>query len=405
MKSPMRFIAIFFAVFVSVPVYIYSQTFAVIHNFGATGDGNGPASSLVLDSGGSLYGVTQVGGSNGDGTVFQLQPNVGGWSENILHSFTGTDGCSPRAPVTFDQHGNILATTSSCPALYGGGSVVELIPNGGTWSGIVRHLFAGSAVSPLHPLGGIAIDATGHLYGTTQQGGPYSSGGVVYTLGAGGSAVTQVIHAFGNGNDGHFPQGNLVMDSHGNLYGTTAHGGGSRNAGTVYELSPDGSGGWTENILHAFQWSTSDGGFPQDGLIIDGSGNLYGTTDAGGTAGWGTVFKLSPNGDGTWTQTILYSFQGGSDGAIPYAGVTMDPAGNLYGTTFDGGLEQQTGTVYKLTPQPGGQWVETVLHRFSDFSEGWNPASRVVLDQAGKLYGTTGIGGAYGGGVAWQITP
>lgn len=210
------------------------------------------------------------------------------------------------------------------------------------------------------------------------------------------------LHGFGaTGPDGYQPLGGLVFDSSGNLYGTTSSGG-TKDFGTVFEISPRSGGGWSERVLHNFGIGL-DGIFPYAGLTIDASGNLYGTTTVGGVFNLGTVFRLSPQPGGGWTETILYSFHESNDGYYPYAGLTLDSAGNLYGTTENGGSDTR-GTVFELSPTASGPWKETILLNF-DYSDGANPRSGVVFDSAGNLYGATEFGGVYGYGAVYELSP
>jgi uncharacterized repeat protein (TIGR03803 family) len=234
----------------------------------------------------------------------------------------------------------------------------------------------------------------------------------------------KVLHNFGSGSDGQYPQSGLIGDAAGNLYGTTTYGGtyscGEPNCGTVFELTPIAGGGWTETVLHSFG-SATDGYNPYSGVILDAAGNLYGTTAGGGTHSQGTVFKLSPSEGGGWTETVLHNFGNGTDegAAVPLAGLVLDAAGNLYGTTFVGGayycadLNGGCGTVFELTPIAGGVWKETVLHSFGGGMNGYAPYAGVILDAAGNLYGTTEFGGIddcdvapdHGCGIAFKLTP
>src|SRR5664279_5403051 len=209
------------------------------------------------------------------------------------------------------------------------------------------------------------------------------------------AAQEQVLHNFNNnGTDGTFPQAGLIVDGAGNLYGTTSEGGTyiscSGGCGTVFELTPNGSGGWTETVLHNFNSNGTDGANPYAGLIFDAAGNLYGTTTTGGTYYVGTVFELSPSQGGGWTEKVLYSFNyNGTDGNYPQASLTIDAAGNLYGTTWAGGpYGYGYGTVFELTPAAGGGWTETVLHNFVG-TDGAAPLAGLIFDAAGNLYGTT----------------
>jgi uncharacterized repeat protein (TIGR03803 family) len=279
------------------------------------------------------------------------------------------------------------------------------------------------------PTGGVVRDSAGNLYGATPIGGaattqpciqPNSEGcGVIYRLTPTGSGgwKESVIHTFTSAPDGSTPMGNLVMDGAGNLYGTTEYGGsgcpGFYGCGTVFELSPSGSGTWTETILYDFAAGT-DGNYPEAGVISDSAGNLYGTTAFGGnsgcnTLGCGTVFELT-NSAGTWTKTILYVFQDGLDGGEPESPVTMDSAGNLYGTAPIGGdttgcnPPYGCGTIYELSPGPSG-WTETTLYTFQGKADGAFPNAGLAIDRIGNLYGSFRAGGKNGQGYIYRLVP
>ena len=234
----------------------------------------------------------------------------------------------------------------------------------------------------------------------------------------GGAWTETVLYNFGNGTDGYAPSGGLIRDAAGNLYGTTEFGGTNhcfigqdRGCGTVFELTPTAGGEWTETVLHNFG-SGTDGFTPVAGLIFDAAGNLYGTTGDGGNYGYGTVFELTPTNGGSWTETVLYSFNlQGSGGYGPGVGpLVFDAAGSLYGTAFYGGA-YPGGTAFKLTPTVGGDWTETVLYSFGNGTDGSGPfAAGLIFDAAGNLYGTTWYGGThqcgqYGCGTVFELTP
>ncbi len=212
----------------------------------------------------------------------------------------------------------------------------------------------------------------------------------------------KVLHNFNNnGTDGASPQAGVVVDAAGNVYGTTNNGG-TFNDGTVFELTPAAGGGWTEKVLHNFT-NGADGGNPQAGLILDGAGNLYGTTYIGGAYGYGTAFELTPAGGGTWSEKVLYSFGSGlTSAAYPTSGLIFDAAGNLYGTTLQGG-PAQGGSVFELSPAGGGTWTERDLHDFGSLSAGIFPYGGVAFDGAGNLYGTTSTGGTGSGGTVFRL--
>ena len=262
------------------------------------------------------------------------------------------------------------------------------------------------------PSGSLIFDANGNLYGITEHGGSFGYGTVFeLTPNRDGSWKKRVLHSF-RLNDGRNPGSGLIFDAAGNLYGTTVLGGAWRH-GTVFELTPNGDGSWTERVLHSF--NRSDGDHPVAGLIFDAAGNLYGTTYFGG-AGWcgnpegcGTVFKLTPNGDGSWTESVLHSFRYGGDGMWPASGLIFDAAGNLYGTTTIG--PSGGGMVFELTPNGDGSWTESVLHSFDAPGDlGDKPFGGLIFDATGSLYGTTLAGGqgtCYGSGcgTVFKLTP
>jgi uncharacterized repeat protein (TIGR03803 family) len=261
----------------------------------------------------------------------------------------------------------------------------------------VGHRFQGGFQDGANPEGGVIFDAKGNLYGTTFMGGADGGlGGTVFQVGASGE---KILWSFGvAGNDGNNPEGNLIFDSQGNLYGTT-HEGQLANAGVVFELSPPSvaDGAWTETVLYVFG-GFPDGASPAAGLVLDSAGNLYGTTESGGSSNNGTVFELSPpsSSGGAWTETVLYSFAGGNDGSDPRASLIFDGLGNLYGTTYAGG--NGAGTVFQLSPpsSQGGPWTETVLYRFGNHpGDGKNPTGPLLMGKSGALYGTTVSGAVF----------
>lgn len=221
--------------------------------------------------------------------------------------------------------------------------------------------------------------------------------------GAFGQVTEEVLYTFTGPPDGSAPYSNLLRDKSGNLYGVTASGGANRQ-GTVFELSPAKQGGWTETILHSFN-SNGDGYSPGGGLTMDKAGNLYGTTIFGGAHVFGTVFKLSPSRGGEWNETILFNFTGGNDGGLPqYCSLIFDRAGNLYGTTQNGGAYGY-GVAYELSPSPNGGWTETVLHAFAENATDGGYPMGLVFDKTGNLYGTAALGGSFGRGVVFELSP
>jgi uncharacterized repeat protein (TIGR03803 family) len=382
--------------------------YKVLHRFAGT-DGVGPYSGVIIGQDGNLYGTT-VGGGTGHcgryacGTVFRLTPQANGeWSESVLHSFEsdGSGGADPLGGLIFDGAGNLYGTTSSGGTHFSG-VVFELTPKAGKWEETVLHNFCsrencsdgGSSTA------GVIMDQAGNLYGTAH---------LVFELshGSGGWKET-VLHHFTARRDGGGGGSGLILDASGDLYGTTTAGG-AHGAGTVYEMR-NVSGNWQEQRLHNFPAFTADGQIPAAGpLTFDTSGNLYGTTIQGGAnicsdVGCGTVFQLTPGADGKWKETILYNFKPGADGSFPTAGVVMDKAGNLFGTTDSGGASCSCGVLYKLSPGAKGKWTYTVLHRFNNI-DGAVPAGNLTLDDKGNLYGGTVLGGTTADGVIFELTP
>ena len=417
--TPALALAILLALTVVTPQSAQAQTYNVIYNFTGGADGASPLAGLTMDAAGALYGTASAGGS-GQGTVFKLTHNSSTWVVRPLYSFTGgNDGSQPRARVIFGPDGALYGTTTAGAGLgcngSGCGVVFNLKPPTAcktalcAWTQTVLYRFSGGRD------GGdsnseVIFDRTGNIYGTTVLGGQdcfFRGCGVVYKLTHSGSGWTEsVLYIFGLGVNGAYPVGSLVFDSAGNLYGTTYGYTDGLYApyGTIFELTPSGSG-WMQKTLYTFQ-DGSDGGSPNAGLIIDNSAILYGATTTGGAAGGGTVFDLSPSG-GNWSFTTLYGLTGSGPLTGPDANLTMDAAGNLYGTTFADGTHGH-GSVFKLTRATG--WIYTSLHDFTGGSDGAYPNSNVTFDAGGSLYGTTTRGGTSsncqgGCGVVFQITP
>ena len=444
-----------------------AQTETILYNFPSQAEnasiGTFPSSGLVSDGHGNVFGTTALGGTVGYGTVFELTPaSGGGWNQQVVFSFTGgADGVYPSS-LTFDSVGNLYGETlaggqGTCASIYGSGcgTVFRLVhASGGAWTHQVLHRFSYKGDDGALPNGGLIVDGRGNIYGTTTVGGtglctestagPVVGCGTVFKLSrtSRGAWNYSVLHNFhgtgesGTAQDGRWPSGGVTLDSSGNVYGTTAFGG-FFSHGMVFKLSPTRGVPWTEKFLHSFGRNSTDGLAPSGGLVLDAAGNLYGTTANGGTApctnsfngnkpGCGTVFKLSLKPNGRWSETILYSFgeNNTTDGWFPTSSLIFDALGNLYGTTSVGGvgckdmngLPRGCGTVFELSPKSGGGWTETVLHFFLDLNsqgftfDGQGPNSALVRDAGGNLYGTTAAGGnngtkSGGGGTAFEITP
>jgi hypothetical protein len=401
-------------------------TESVLYSFNTGASGFSPTGNVTFDGSGNLIGVTGSGGSGsggGNGVVYKLTLSSGAWTESVLYTFNGgTDGVRPVSNVILDSAGDVFGVTSQgASANYG--TVYELVPSAGTYA--ETQLFAFPATDGANVVGGLVADSAGNLYGTAVLGGlnlcpngGYFGCGSVYKLSrsSDGAWVSTTLHNFTGpqGGDGGSPASTLTFDSAGNLYGTTA--GGIGSAGTAFKLSPSGSG-WTFRTLYTFGSHRYDGFAPQGKLIFDKSGNIYGTTFQGGNGSYlncnvcGTVFKLAPTASGRYTESIIYNFQGLSDGSAPAAGLVLDAAGNLYGTAAQGGIAEADngcGVAYRLSPNSDGSWTQAVLYTFTCGADGGGPEGALVLDAAGNLYGTTPIGGtgACGGcGVVFELTP
>jgi uncharacterized repeat protein (TIGR03803 family) len=376
-----------------------AQTLTVLHNFTGESDGGNPLAGLTIDKNGNLYGTAEVGGANGYGTAFKLAKSGSSWTFDTLYSFaSGTDGSYPTSRLMPGPDGTLYGVTSGGGGAGGQGTVFNIAP--GPVETVIYRFTDGSG-SGEAPSCNLVFDKEGNIYGTTSTGGANGSGTVfklVKPTQAGQPWTEKVLYTFGSGTDGQFPIAGVNFDSAGNLYGTTSAGG-TDGYGIVFKLTPSPSG-WTETILHNFQ-NGSDGSVPYGGLIFDKAGNLYGAATQGGTAGGGTVYQLVPSGS-TYTFNVLYTVPGwGISGT--YRNLYMDASGNIYGTTHCDGTNS-AGSVFELSPATGGAWNVNTLHNF-DGSDGQYVFSSMVFDQQGNIYGTTQVGGADGYGVIWELTP
>ncbi len=375
-----------------------AQTINVLHSFSGQGDGSMPAAGVTLDRAGNLYGTTNGGPS----TVYKMSHAGSGWILNTLYTFNHpNDPTQVVAGVVFGPDG-LLYGTSYEGGQFNLGAVFSLQPPATAcksvscpWTLTILHNFDGS--DGTHPgYGNLVFDAAGNIYGTTYAGGAHVRG-TVFKLARSNGWAESVLYSFTGGGDGGSPYSGVAFDSTGNLYGTT-NVGGSAGFGTVYKLSPS-AGGWTETTLYSFTGG-DDGANPFGGVAIDAQGNLYGTAGRGGADGVGTAWELSPSSGG-WAFTLVHSFVGGTNPG-PLATPTLDAAGNIYGTSETNG--KGFGLAFELTPSGGG-WNYTAYD--FDGSNGNEPGSSVALDASGNLYGTAPIGGTTGCdcGVVWEITP
>jgi uncharacterized repeat protein (TIGR03803 family) len=429
MQQRNYFVALSFVCFIyivsllAMPTPSVAQQERVLYSFSDNGtDGFNPdAGSLIFDGCGNLYGTTFGGGTNGDGTVFELVHEVGGgWTEKVLHSFSGTDGIGPESGLISDAEGNLYGTTASGGA-NGAGTVFELkLEADGNWSEKVLHSFTQNGKDGVGPSSTLIFDVSGNLYGTTFYGGAaacasFSNGcGTVFELvhKAGGIWAERILHSFGDsGPDGVSPFPGVIFDSFGNLYGTTIYGGNTgpcgfgapKGCGMAFELLPEADGSWSEKVLHNFGKTTADGFYPGAGLIFDTAGNLYGTTVGGGPYNYGTLFELTLVSNGSWKERVLHAFGNGSDGLEP-GSLIFDSAGDLYGTTGFGGVYGY-GTVFELRITGNGRLVEKVLHSFGNAEDGADAYAGVTFDVSGNLYSTTWQGGSNGFGTVIEVKP
>jgi uncharacterized repeat protein (TIGR03803 family) len=349
---------------------------SVIYTFPQGPDGGNPYGGLIVSGQGGLFGTTFDGGAAGQGSVFKID---GASQETVLYTFQGgSDGANPYSGLISDTAGNLYGTTVNGGA-NGAGTVFKVDATGHE---TILHSFNATQDNAANPYGGLTMDANGNLYGTTVRGFGVNTGSVFKIDSSGNESI---LYTFSGGPNGGLPYSGLILDSAGNLYGTTSAGG-SNNAGVVYKLSPAGA----ETVLYSFRGG-ADGANPRSILTLDSAGNLYGTTVQGGFSGAGVVFKIDPSSN----ESVLYNFTGGVDGANPYSGLLLDAAGHLYGTTSGGGAVN-AGVVFKVSATGS----ETVLYSFTGGLNGANPYSGLLAAPGGVLYGTTYGGGA---GVVYQI--
>jgi len=386
--------ALLFALVLASAQPVAAQTLNVLHAFTGDQDGGQPFAGLTFDQRGFLYGTT-ISGYFGYGMVFQLKPANGGWLFQVLHTFRGgpNDGAGPSGPVTIGPNGTVYLSTygggdnPSCPG--GCGTIYNVRPPQTAcktalcdWAGGIVYAFQGGNDGN-GPNYTPVFDGAGNLYGTTNSGGPSNDGTVFKLTHSNGIWTESVIHAF-TGPDGAGPEG-LAWDATGNLYGS-AVAGGTGNGGTVYQLAPSGDA-WVESTLYKF--ASLYVGLPSP-VTLDAAGNIYGST----TNGQGTIWELSPSG-GQWIYSLLENF-----GSSPLA---LDAAGNLYGITWAGGGHNY-GSIFELTPSNGG-WIFTDLYDFQGTDDGFFPVGPVLLDGKGNIFGVASSGGAYGWGTVWEFTP
>jgi uncharacterized repeat protein (TIGR03803 family) len=387
----------------------------VLHSFSDTGtDGYYPQAGVTFDAKGNLYGTTTNGGANNLGTVFKVNPRNG--DEVVLEDIfviASEDGSVPYASLTFDPSGGdvgqgIFWGTTTTGGTDNMGTFFTMSPTQGNTGYEPGDVYSFNGTDGANPYGSLLLHPYG-AFGTTAYGGAHGSG-IVWDVEHGNGFDNwgeKILHAFNNnGKDGTNPFAAVIIDASGNLYGTTPNGGANGN-GTVYRLTPKTTGPWAETILYSFNENGTDGYNPYAGLVMDGSGNLYGTTISGGTYNGGIVYELTPTESGSWTETILHNFNvSDGDGFNLNGSLIFDASGNLYGTTVYGGTFG-AGTVFELSPPATGQtaWTETILYSFENTPDGAYPLSNLVFDSSGNLYGTTQQGGTNKVGTVFRITP
>jgi uncharacterized repeat protein (TIGR03803 family) len=394
-----------------------AQTESVLYSFSGGTDGANPNGGLIADSAGNLYGTAFAGGNlsacggAGCGVVFKLSPSAGGWTETVLHTFTGNvDGANPGSGLIFDSKRNLYGTASAggksgCPQSSSCGVVFQLSPTSGGWKERVLYTFGGGT-DGFAPYFRLTSDAAGNLYGTTLTGGnlvncaSHTYGcGVAFRLTRTNSGWSfHVLYNFTDSDSGA-PESGLILDAGGNLYGSGTAGRG----GIVYRLAPGEHGTWNDTALYTFD--ITHGYLPQ-GLTFDAYGNLYGPTFEGGTGGslsqcqnqmpgCGTAFKLQHNNTGGFTEKVLHNFAG--QDANPNGSMIFDATGNLYGA--------DSRDAFKLSENSNGLWTKTVLHTFTGVGDGFHPRSPLLFDAAGNLFGVTYQGGGNGYGTIFEIMP
>jgi uncharacterized repeat protein (TIGR03803 family) len=380
-----------------IPVVLLGSVYAtqaltenLLYSFAGNPDGAGPYASLVRHSG-ILYGTTVSGGTFGDGTVFEVTTKG---KEKVLHSFSGgADGTLPYGSLVFDKLGNLYGTTAGGGTL-DNGTVFEISSSGVKTT---RYAFAGGTDGS-RPYAGLVFDQQGNLYGTTGSGGTFGNG-TVFRLSPSGTET--VLYSFTGGADGGAPLAGLILDDKGNLYGTTSGGGlsgcaGYSGCGVVFKVTTSGG---SEQVLHSFAQNMVDGFSPSFGrLVRDTAGNLYGTTWQGGVNDRGTVFKLAKSG----VESVLFSFDHGNEGYNPIGSLILDKYGNLYGTTFYTGNVGACGSVFEVSPSTGFQ----LLYDFTiNRTDGCNPFAGLAFGTTGTLFGITYGGGTFGKGAVFELIP
>lgn len=387
--------------------------FKVLHNFGSSNDGNVPAGPLLLDSHGNLYGMTGGGpGQYGKGIAYELAPqSTGGWNEKILYTFAGgSNGAIPWGGLILGTSDTLYGTLEGSTA--DAGTVFSLTRKASGWSYDI--LYTDGIARADGP--GLVLDGLGNLYGSIGSGQDFAGAIGELSPDSGTWTYTELYTFCGQSGcpQGVGPLAPPIWDTKGNLWGAAVEGGitespcfTSFGCGVIFEMTPNGDGTWSYNVMHEFASSSTDGQWPYGSLVRDGAGNFYGSTWLGGAYNNGTIFEFS-NVGGVWQEKILYDFPHCIEGCMVEGTLARDKAGNLYGTAA-GGINScagySCGVVFKLAPQKNGTWKYSVLADLSETTGGLQPFYGVILDGSGNLYGVTSSFGKYGAGTAFELTP
>jgi uncharacterized repeat protein (TIGR03803 family) len=386
-----------------------SSSYQVLHVFSNAGDGQVPMAGVQANAAGQLFGSTEFGGAHGFGSIFMLQPPLSGtttWTEKVIFSFAdGNDGGFPGSGLSINNNGQLLSST-----LMGGtanhGNIFRLsppVPPSTTWTENVLLNFTGAPDGD-GPLGDLLVQADGTVLGTTSAGGVSNAGAVFRFVPSPTGTATQdkVLFSFDGSLEGSRPQVGVVTDGNGNFFGTTEESG-QFNNGVVFEITPSIAPGTAATETTIFQFNLANGSQPVGSLFAFG-GSLYGVTFTGGAFNQGVIFQLTPpSGGGMWIETILHSFSGGVDGGEPQSGLLPDGHGGFFGTASQGGTSGN-GNFFHLTPpaQPGGTWTLTPLHQFAGGNDGAVPGGD-LLEINGAIFGTTQ--GSTNAGTVYKIIP
>jgi uncharacterized repeat protein (TIGR03803 family) len=394
---------------VAAPDPSSSSSYQVLHVFRKAGDGDAPMAGVQANAAGDLFGSTEFGGAHGFGSIFMLRPPLSGkttWTEKVIFSFAdGKDGGFPSSGLSINNQGQLLSST-----LMGGianhGTIFRLNPPAApstAWTENVLLNFTGAPDGD-GPLGDLLVRAKGTVLGTTSAGGASNNGAVFSFVPSPSGTATQdqILFSFDGNLTGGRPQVGVVTDGSGNFFGTT-EANGQFNNGVVFKITPSTTPGTAATETTIFQFNLANGGQPVGSLVLSG-GSLFGVTFAGGAFNQGIAFQLTPpSGGGMWIETILHSFSGGVDGGEPQSGLLPDGHGGLFGTASQGGTSGN-GNFFHLTPpaQPGGTWTLTPLHQFAGGNDGAVPGGD-LLEINGVIFGTTQ--GSTNGGTVYKIVP